>query len=426
MPLPQVIIEVGCSGPVAGGTALRLGDATYGLLGTNTLGGADLWVDVSRWVRSWQFRRGASRGDQPTLRYEAGTATIELNNGDRRFDATNLAGPYVSAGRTQIVPMVRVRIRAIWQGVNYFLWYGYADMWRQVYQGTSWSTVILTATDANKIFAQWDRTAVAPVGAGELSGVRVARILDGIGWPAEDRNIAGGDTAVQATTLAGNVLTELQLTQDTERGEVFVDELGRVVYRNRRAILTRSRSATSQAIWGDSTASGVEKPYADVTVDTDDQGMANLITIARAGGTAQVVSDSDSIARYLTKTYQRLDLLLTSDAESAAYASWLLYQTSTPELRFSELKHKRPRPQVEAAVWPLILAAGFADRHTIRKRPPGGGAVIERDVFVRGIAMASDGERWDTTWTLQSATRYSFLLLGDATYGRLGQNALGF
>src|SRR5688572_26097728 len=54
------------------------------------------WSDISPWVRGVEIKRGASRVDGPVLRYEAGTATIRLDNRDRRFDPTNLAGPYVS------------------------------------------------------------------------------------------------------------------------------------------------------------------------------------------------------------------------------------------------------------------------------------------------------------------------------------------
>lgn len=54
------------------------------------------WTDVSPYVRSATVRRGSSRVDSPTLRYEAGTAVLKLDNRDRRFDPTNLMGPYIS------------------------------------------------------------------------------------------------------------------------------------------------------------------------------------------------------------------------------------------------------------------------------------------------------------------------------------------
>lgn len=424
MALPQVTVEVGFTSPVTG-AALHLGDPVRGLLGTGTLAPSDLFTDVSAWVRSWSTRRGATRADGPNVRYEAGTCVIELNNADRRFDPTNLAGPYVLAGRTQIEPMRRVRITAVWDGVGYPLFDGYADAWKVDYQGPSWSTVTLTATDAFKIFASHDRSESAPVGAGETTGARVNRILDSIAWPAEDRIVDTGDSTVQATTLAANVLTELQLTSDSELGEFYVDPTGHAVFRSRHALMDDPRSSTSQATFGDDPASSTEVPYASVQLEMDDTTFANRVSIARAGGTAQVAEDTDSIARYLVRTFNRTDLLLETDEEAASYAGFVLHQASTPELRYRQLTLINPRPQVQDRAWPQMLGRLFGDRVTIIRRPPGGGT-ITRDVFLRGVEHSSDGETWQTKFTLQAADRYSFFVLGDSNLGVLGANALGY
>lgn len=577
MSVPRVIIDVGFSGPSLG-TELIIGDTTRGLLDTGTLGLDDDWADITDYARNWSYRRGANRGNDLNLRYEAGTATIELNNADRRFDPLNLDGPYVIAGESQVVPMVRVRIRAVWDDVTYPLFTGYADQWQINYQGNSWSTVVLTATDASKVFASYDRKPQLAVGAGEDSGARINRILDQIDWPDEDRIIATGDTNVQATTLDGNVLAELQLVQDTELGEFYVDASGKVVFRNRRAILSDPTAAVSQGLFGDggytrpilydfeldsAMSSGIagyygqdctvaasadqahsgsqsmlmtvvgtptqayarqivdapvkvgrsytvgfwaysptsrfigaaidwddaagnylttsfdgltvtaatwtyvsctdvapasatgahfgptitssppagtqlyvdelafedldnELPYADVTVDTDDTGMANLITITRVGGSDVFADDPASRQKYLTKTYTRSDLLLLTDAESLQYAEALIYQSSRPELRFGQLVLNNPEPTVEALLWPQMLGRDFGDRITVIRRPVGGGAPIERDVFVRGVEASSDGAAWRTTFVLQDAAKFSFFVVGDPVYGVLDSNALGF
>lgn len=578
MAVPQVVIDVGFSGPSLG-TELIIGDTTRGLLDTGTLGLDDAWTDITDYARNWSYRRGANRGNDLNLRYEAGTCTIELNNADRRFDPLNLDGPYVVAGESQVVPMVRVRIRAVWDGDTYPLFTGYADQWQINYQGTSWATVVLTATDASKVFASYDRSAQLAVGAGEDSGARIDRILDAIDWPDEDRIIATGDTSVQATTLEGNVLSELQLVQDTELGEFYVNASGKVVFRNRRAILSDPMAAVSQGLFGDGgftrpilydfeldaatttgiagyygqdctvaasaaqahsgsqsmlittvgtpttayarqvtdapvvadrrymvgfwcysptsrfigaaidwddangnylttdfdgltvaattwtyvsctgtappTAAGAhfgptitssppagtqlyvdelsfvdldnELPYADVTVETDDTGMANLVTVTRAGGSTEVYAeDPESRQKYLTKTYSRTDLLLLTDLEALDYAEALIYQSSRPELRFGQLILNNPQPQVEALLWPQMLGRDFGDRITVIRRPVGGGDPIERDVFVRGIEASSDGPAWRTAFVLQDAAKFSFFVVGDPVYGVLDSNALGF
>src|SRR5688572_16367533 len=92
---------------------LVLDDATDGKLDTATLGPADAVVeDVADKVdRAW-VNRGAQRFDGVYARAEAGRAGVTLDNSDREFDPTNLAGPHVAGGSTEIEPMRMFRLRA--------------------------------------------------------------------------------------------------------------------------------------------------------------------------------------------------------------------------------------------------------------------------------------------------------------------------
>jgi hypothetical protein len=427
MTVPQVIVDIGFVSPTVSDTVFVVGDPLRGKLGgTGLLGTSDIWTDVTAYVRSWSVRRGASRGDDPTLRYEPGTATVEFNDGDRRFDPENLSGPYVLGGVTQVEPMRRVRIRAIWNGITYPIFVGYADDWQPSYQGNSWTYTTLTATDAEKVFAANDRSGGGAVGAGEDAGARVTRILDGVGWSAADRNIDVGDTLLQSTTLAGNTLTELLLVQDTELGEFYIDASGRATFRNRRAMLTEARSSTSQAEFGDGgyVATG-EIPYADAQPSTGDEGMANTVLASAAGGTQQIAQDSTSVSRYLIKTHTRDDLLLQTDAEALNWANAIKYQYAYPARRFATLEFNTPALDVDDVHWPQVLGREFGDRITVNRRPAGGGT-ITRDCFIRGVTHESDGAYWRTSWILQSAARYSFFVVGDPVLGVLGSNALAY
>lgn len=424
--IPEVRIEAGLSGAVVDPSVWQIGDANRGKIGTAAIGSADIWVDISPWVRNWSFRRGASRGDGVGLRYEAGTATIQLNNGDRRFDPTHLGGPYVSGGETALVPMVRVRITAVWAGAGYVLWTGYADSWTPDYSTPTWSTVTLQATDAFKVFASVDRTGGAAVGGSELSGARVNRILDDIDWPTDDRDIAAGDSQLQATTLAGNALTELHLVQDSERGEFFMNAAGSATFRNRRAVLFETRSVTSQVTFGDAGIGAGEVPYAQAAVSNDDATMANEVSITRVGGTTQTASDTASVQRFLRKTYSRTDLLVLTDAEALNVASWILSQSKDPELRFVSITLPVPEAGTGSTVWPLVLERELGDRVTVIRRPPGGGDPNERDLFIRSVEHSSDGANYTVTFQLQSAAKYAFWTIGDPTLGRIGFNAIAF
>lgn len=427
MSAPQAVIDIGFSSPTVG-DFFTIGDPVRGEVNLYEIAG-DVWesIDAALYVRSWRVRYGAARGDEPTLRYDASTATIELNDGDRRFDPENLSGPYVSAGVSQVEPMRRVRIRLVWDGTSYPIFYGLADDFDPQYIGNDHTITVLTATDAQKVFGAYNRGAVAAVGASENTGARVTRILDGIAWPAADRLISTGDTTVQATTLDGNALGELQVVQDTELGEFYVDRTGRAVFRNRQAMLTEARSNTPQAVFGDGGIAAGEIPYRDAKRSTGAASMANRVNITRVGGTEQTVEDSSSISRYLVKTYDRTDLIMETDAAALSYADAVLYQYGVPRRRFTRIEFNTARPGEDATVWPALLSRELGDRVTVIRRPAGGGDPIEQDCFIRGIELeSSQASELKISFILQSADRYSFFVINDPALGRVGFNAIAY
>lgn len=399
------IVEVGFTTDplVNGGQYLHWSDPVRGLWDVGLWAPDEVWTDVTPWLQTFSYQRGATRTEGPVLRYDAGTATVVLNNGDGRFHPANLTGPYAAAGRTQVRPMVPVRIRAEYGGVVYDLWRGFADGWDIVYPSPAVSTATVSATDAQKVFGSRNRVALAgPVGTGELPGPRVRRILNGVGWPAADRLVEQGNTPLAGTLLDGDPWAELVLVQDTELGEVYVDAAGKVVFKGRYAVLTDAVSATSQAIFGRHTEG--ELPYVALVPSYDDADIRNVVRIARQDGVPQEARDSQSVAEFLEKTHERTDLLMQTDTDAAAYAQYLLASSKDAVLRFSQIvvnPHANP-----AALFPQVLRRDFGDRITVRSRPPGV-PLIERDVFIRGIAGEYGGtNRWRFTWGLQPAARY--------------------
>ncbi|WP_433445724.1 hypothetical protein [Nonomuraea sp. CA-141351] len=394
---------------------LAVGDSKIGPI-------AGTWTDVTPWAK-WgiETRRGSSRVESPRIRYDAGTAKCTLDNTDRRFDSTNLAGPYVTGGRSRVTAMKPIRYRATWNGITYNLWRGFIDEWDIEHIADVSSLVTVTATDGFKVLRNRKRPPVTSVGAGENAGARVTRILDGVGWPLADRAIATGNSTLQATTLEGEALAELQAVAESEIGELYIDGSGRVVFRNRQAIILDARSSTVQATFG---VAGTRTP-ARAKLVTDDVTFYNEIRAARVGGVEQVAGDPASQAEFLVKTFQASDLLLQSDTEVEAYAGWILYVSKEPEERFDAIEiHAHADPDT---LFPHVLGREIGDRIRIIRRPSGGGAPIQRDVFIRGITHVTGPGTWITTWTLQSATKYgSFFTLDNPVLGLLDSNALGY
>ena len=434
---PQIYLEAGfdTAAPVAVAGSFILDDPVNGRLGTGQVADAISWTDITPYVRSLSTNRPATRVQGPLLTYQGATASAVLKNGDGRFDPDNAAGPYVVGGVSSIRAMIPLRIRAVFGGTEYFLFSGFADSWQddgQNYAGHYAETTV-SASDGMKILEGTNLAPLpSPAGDGELSGARVNRILDAAGWFTDHRSIADGDSEMQGTSLGDTALNLLQLTSDSELGELYVNGAGTLVFRNRNAILSESRSTTVQAVFGDQPGTvdpaGAEGPYSQAGRANDDTTLANDIQVTVAGGTMQEAQDAASIATYLfPRTWTQDGILLQSDTEGMYYAQWVLHVSSSAEDRFDTLVISPRRDP--GNLFPQVLGREIGDRIQIWRRPPGVGSPVTKDCFVRGIQHVIDvgAGQWVTTWTLQSASRYgSFLVLNDATLGKLNSNSVAF
>lgn len=437
--LPQITVEAGLvtASPVQPGTALVLDDPALGLLDTGTLGAGVTWSSISPQVLGFTVTRPSTRLAGPLWNYQAATASILLDNSDGRFDPDNLAGPYVTSGATQLIPMVPVRVRAVFAGTAYALYSGYADGWvpAQVTYAGGYAELTLGATDAFKVLAGITLPVLAsPEGAGTTSGARVRDILGRSGWytSAEYSAVGPGSSTLQGTALGDTALNLMQAAADSEIGQLYVDGSGAVTFRGRQQILTEARSNTVQAVFGDLPGTvhpaGTELACAVIGRASDDTTVANDVQATRAGGTLQRVQDAASIARYLfPRSYARSDLILQDDATALAWAQWVLYVGKGAEDRF-EFVAVDPAAD-PLSLWPQVLGREIGDRIQVWTRPAGVASPIAKDCFITGITHAWDSvtSAWLTTFSLQDASKYgSFMTLDNPAAGRLDSNALAF
>lgn len=407
---------------------LILDDPVNGLLDTGRLADATLYTaDITAYVRSISISRPSTRLQGPLLSYQPGTCSVTLDNSDGRFDPANLAGPYVTGGVSAIRPMIPVQVSA--GGISLFS--GYADGWAEtpVTYSSGYAEIVLTASDPLAVLAGITIPPAAPAGAGELSGARVNRILNAAGWDTGRRRIAAGYATMQATTMGDTALNLLQLTSDSEIGELYADGSGSVVFRGSRAIITDPRSVAPQAVLGDQPGTahpaGTELPYWQPGRADDLATLANDIQATRVGGTLQEVMNAASVAKYLfPRSYARTDLILQSDPAALTWAKSVLALSGGPEDRFDTLSVD---PLADTAtLFPQVTGRDFGDRIQVWRTPPGVGR-ISKDCFIRGIDHEIDcvNTTWLTTWTLQSAAPYTgFLVLDDPVMGVLGSNAV--
>lgn len=396
-------------------------DPTRGKFDTAKLAGADYFSDVAEWFRGGSVTRGVSRFESVYGRAEAGTMVIDVANEDRRFDPTNLAGPYVAAGVTQIKAGRVIRLRAAYAGVVYDLFRGFVTEPRLGYVNPTVATTTFLATDGTVVLSNYDQNAGGIVGTGETTGARINRVADNAGWPAEERNIADGKTTVQGTDLSANAWSEIVLTSDTELGEVWFETDGKLTFRDRHAVSTDTRSNTPQAIFGDGAG---ELGFTQIELSADLRQTKNIIRLSRAGGTQQVVEDTASQTEYRRRSWQRSDLLHQTDAEVLDYARHVLALSKDNELRIETITVD-PRADPDL-LFPQVLGRKLGDRVTVKFTPPGGGSRISRDVFIRGIDHTIGLDTWSTTFAFQDATKFAFFVFDNPTLGRFDFNAFAF
>jgi hypothetical protein len=245
----------------------------------------------------------------------------------------------------------------------------------------------------------------------DLTGTRVGRVLDLIGWATADRDVDAGSSTLQTAVLGGeSALTFLQQIEETENGLFFVQADGNLKFRERHAIL-QSPYTSSQATFGDGAG---EFPYYDLVITSSYDLIRNEIKVTRDGGIAQVARDSTSQTKYKVRSFERSGLQHNSDNESRDAAHWILSHYKDPIVRIDSMEI---RPQRDATnVFPQVLDREIGDRITIRRRPPGGGSAIARDVHIEGISHNFRPGIWETTWHLSPAEAQSYFIWGTSQW----------
>lgn len=103
---PRLIVEVAFNTGASTGSSWHIGDPSRGIIGRFTIGESDVFTDITSYVRRIELTSGASsRVTSPLVEYEAGTATLLLDNSGRAFDPTNVDGPFFAGDTTVVIPV---------------------------------------------------------------------------------------------------------------------------------------------------------------------------------------------------------------------------------------------------------------------------------------------------------------------------------
>lgn len=387
--------------------ALSAATGTYGawdagLWGTATWGPDEQWTDISDRLRSISTERGFSRDVDI---WGGGTATVVLLNQDGYLSPSNMASPFVVAGVTGVRPWRPIRIRATYAGVTYDVYQGYALDWLETWDPSdAVATVTVPCVDEWARLARFGGFATTPVGAGELSGLRVHRVLDNAGYTGA-RDVDPGQVTLQATDLSKNAADELKLVADSEGGAVYVGAGGAVVFERQYALMEETRSNTVQVTFVDANNTGLGLPVQNMVKSYGGQLLANIAPFQRVGGVEQVVDDATSRALYGDMAPdKRTNLICETDDQVRALATLYIQVHKDPEDRVARVVVK-PRAKPSVMV-PQLLARRVRDLVRVIRSPRAGGYTIDQTNHIAGISHDIGPDDWTITFDLSSAEVY--------------------
>lgn len=410
MAVPTPLVEIGFDLTETGtGPFFRLDDPVKGKLdNTEWLLGGTLFYDVTDSVKSIAVKRGKDRGlDQ----YDAGLANVVFNNNTRTFDPEFTGSPYY----TQIIPKRQIRISSGGE----LVFSGVIDDWNLSYEPNGDSIASAACSDALVYFSNqtiFDRT-----NSVQQSGDRLNTILSlpEIDWPLADRDIETGAMELGADTIAESTgaLDYIRLITRSEPGSFFISKAGGVVFRDRRT------GPTSGGVKLADDGSGI--PYSNMVVDYGSELLYNeIVATSSLLETGVQVNATESQDTYGIFNLTRTGLLINSDSDLEAYASFLANRFENPEYRFKSveirLDQRTPSQQAE------LLDLEIGDVLQIVFTPNGISPSIDKYAEVISIDHAVDSVNHVMTLGF-STLDFALLVLDDAVFGKLDNgNALAF
>lgn len=228
--------------------------------------------------------------------------------------------------------------------------------------------------------------------AGQTAGQRVAAIADVAGLGPLNRSIEPGLRTVAADELTTTTSPRamLELVRATEQGILFIDGADRLVFYDG----DHTRDATSADTWGDQPGDLHFSELFEPSYDID--RIFNLVTITLQDNTSVVVGDITS-----QQSYQQRPLSVSTIHENIDDArndaSWLTYLSKDAHLRFDQMIVEG---WTQGGIWDRVLARDVGDRITVRRQPPGGGAVLSREVIIEKVSESVGPDHWTVAWQL--------------------------
>jgi hypothetical protein len=394
-------------------SAFYLDDST--LNGTAVLDGDGLdYVDISNLVQDISISRGRKR---PRDVFGPGQMAVSINipKTNRDLDPFNTSSPYYNTLTEQpgLAPLRDIRLSR--NGDRIFT--GKVTTFNQQYTMDGLTQYAVFAAD--DIFTLSQGFLPETATSAQTSSARITAVLTAAAYTGTTSLTASPTATLGAFTIASgtNVNAYLNRIQEAEQGRIFCSRTNVLTAQSRTGTTLSAPIATF-------TDAGTAFDYDVLQVEFDQSPVINNANVTiEVGGTLQNANNTASISQYFTQTQAITDSLLSSNAQAATLASYLLVPIPLP--RFTSISTSYitlTDPQKTT-----ITAVEIGDTvSAVKTFTSGSPLTITQDLSVEGIEHrinVSTGHR--VTIYTAATTVLSDLILDDQTYGTISTtNAL--
>tara|TARA_R110002020_G_scaffold49251_3_gene140293 strand:+ start:65 stop:802 length:738 start_codon:yes stop_codon:yes gene_type:complete len=232
-------------------------------------------------------------------------------------------------------------------------------------------------------------------------------------------SIDAGYSTVAAETLSSdiNAVQYLQKVTQSEQGYLYVSRSGVMTFENRFGPLAAGSSVTFSD-------DGSDVPYQQIGRNLVSAELFNRLTANRTGAATVTANETDSQDSYGIRLLPVGEVLVLDDATVTDVLDFLMVQTASTEVRINSLIAVLDTQA--SGTQNTIAQLELADAVTVEFTPPG----VSQQSTVGTLQQIGHaftvGETWRVTLGMTPRDTTSYLILDDATLGRLDYNSLGF
>jgi hypothetical protein len=262
---------------------------------------------------------------------------------------------------------------------------------------------------------------------GELSGARVGRYLVQLWGPRNVAYVRAAGYLKMAEDFSYNgryVLDVIQEITDSENGQFYADRAGMLQWEDRSS---RYTTQTALFAFGEQTGAG-EIPYKPLKYGHDPTYTYSQATLQRPASSVPLVWPNPPPAnppygqRILAKTIQ---CTTDFDLQQAAIFYTARYGKTKLRVKGMTITPSTLNPATVPNAWPALLGAEVSQRHTVTRRTSAG-VTMAGDHYIESLShkISAKSLTWSTDLEMSPVFVPRAWVLGDATYGALGANAI--